>query len=106
MTDFRIAVNRTATKINVTKYLDMWIPYKRQDASNLTYTLIYDRTKFINPNMWGPNLPSPGDECVHCYYDMCTDDSCGLKMRTHICNFPAGAPVTKLQGFCPETLLG
>jgi hypothetical protein len=107
MAEFRAAFNRTASKINQTKYLNMWIPYKRQNAVNLTYTSVYNnKTKLINPDMWGGSTPSPGDECVHCYYDMCTDDSCELQVRTHICNFPAGAPVTKLQGFCSDTLLG
>jgi hypothetical protein len=89
------------------KMMDTWIPYTRVPGdTNLTYTNIYDKNKTINEVLWGPNLPSPGDECVHCTYDQCTDDDCGLKRKTHICTFPAGAPVQELQGLCPTTGLG
>jgi hypothetical protein len=87
-------------------YMDTWIPYMRvPNVANLTYTSIYDNST-MGKDLWGPNLPTPGDECVHCYYDQCTDDDCGLKKKTHICTFPAGAPIMQLKGFCPTTGLG
>ena len=104
------AYTRAATKVSQgqqVSMLDMWIPYKRvPNLSNLTYASVYNASRMMAGELWGPNLPSPGDECVHCYYDLCTDDDCGLKRNTHICSFPAGAPIMELQGFCRETVLG
>ena len=105
MAEFKTSMNKTAAKMGL-NYIDMWIPYKRQDDTSLTYVSIYSGNKTINKDMWGPNLHSPGDQCVHCYYHMCTDDNCGLKKNSHICMFPSGAPVMQLQGLCSDTLLG
>ncbi len=101
------AIVKTATKMGLSiNSIDMWIPYKREaNSPNLTYVNVYSN-RTINKELWGPNLPSPGAECVHCYHSYCTDDACNLVTNTHMCIFPSGAPIMRLLGFCPDTVIG
>ncbi len=86
----------------------MWIPYtKVPDISYLTYTSIYNNTNTISNDLWGPKNPLKGEECVSCsYLSGCSDVLCTRNMNVHICNFPVGAPIAQLTGFCPTTELG
>jgi hypothetical protein len=40
--------------------LNLWIPYQRRDDKSLTYVSLYNSTKIMNTDMWGPGLPTPG----------------------------------------------
>ncbi len=85
----------------------MWIPYTRvPDIGNLTYSSIYNNSKTISNDLRGPNKPSPGNKCVYCFFSLCSDAPCTLKVKAHICSFPAGAPIAQLKGFCPTTEFG
>ena len=72
----------------------------------MTYVNIYNASQVMDPALWAPGYPSPGEDCVKCTYSSCMDDGCSVKLGTHICSFPLGAPVLMMQGLCQDTVLG
>jgi hypothetical protein len=103
--DFQAKFNQTMGVLGL-NYSSIWIPYTRQSPDTMTYVSIYNASQVMDPSMWAPGYPSPGEDCVRCTYSSCMDDGCSVKLNTHICSFPFGAPVLMLQGLCQETLLG
>ena len=103
--DFQTQFNKTMGTLGL-NYTTIWIPYTRQSPNTMTYVNIYNASQVMDPALWAPGYPSPGEDCVKCTYSSCMDDGCSVKLGTHICSFPLGAPVLMLQGLCQDTVLG
>ena len=99
--------NSTAKSLGLdSKKISMWAPFKKKDSKTLNYVSYYNSSFPMDPGMWAPNYPSPGQDCVRCTYEACMDDSCGINQPVHTCSFPLGPPIAQLQGLCKDSILG
>ncbi len=107
LADFQTKLNMTANLLGLNyRTISIWIPYTRRDMTTMVYVNSYNSSQLMDPDMWADNYPAPGQDCVHCTYDACMDDGCGINQPVHVCSFPYGAPISQLQGLCSNTLLG
>ena len=83
LADFQAKFNESAKTLGLndsdssTKDTAVWAPFTRKNTWNLDYVSIYDPTVDMDPAMWAPLYPGNGQECVHCGWNLCVDDSCG-----------------------------
>jgi len=107
LADFRTKVHAAATSLawNV-KEIEVWAPFKRKNTWNLDYVSYYDSNVDMDPALWAPLYPATGQDCVHCNWESCVDDSCGIIQKLHICSFPLGPPIAQLRGLCSDTIFG